>query len=142
MKNVAILKKTDPQIIELFNFVIGSNFHEFTTLPELRNAINRDYYKMIPTEGIDNYIKKLSAFNFYKRENYEILDGSKVYDLMNNLSNFRDELVIYIDMKNNKGGKEHVLERQISPGLEAYDFVGHSKLYIKPTGKDFGLLTE
>ena len=108
MKNVAVLKKSDEQTSNLFNFVVNSNFHEFTTLPEMREVISKTYSNELDSMGSkerDIYVKKLMAYNFYKIENYDIKDNSRLYELMNNLSNFRDEVIIYIDKKYNVNRK-------------------------------------
>jgi hypothetical protein len=145
MKNVAPLKNANKEISNLFSFVSENNFHEFTTLSEMRELIRNSFSKIL--ENLTNeekleYAKKLQGYNFYLRTNYDIEKESNIYVLMNNLSNFRDEVVNHIDINYNSSRTIHKLIRNITPPLEAYDFVGLSKIKITPSGKEYGLLFE
>ena len=147
MEKVAVLKNEDEVISNIFNFVENSNFNEFTTLSKMRELIRNHFvsaFQDMNEPEIKNYAKKIKSFNFYKKENYNVTNKNEdVYELMNNLSNFRDEIVHYIDLNyNDDNQNRHKLERKVSPPLEAYEYVGHSKLKITPTGKDFGLIFE
>lgn len=145
MENVATLRKADNEISNLFSFVLEKKYNEFTTLSQMREDIKNDFFNTLnlPTnEGRLAYAKKIKNYNFYQKTNYGVSKDENIYDLMNNLSNFRDELVNYIEINFNKNNTIQKLVRSVSPPSEAYDFVGLSKLKITPTGREYGLLFE
>ena len=145
MENVATLKKVDNEISNLFSFVLQKEYNEFTTLSQMREDIKKDFSKelnLLTNEKTLAYAKKIKNYNFYQKSNYDIDKDENIYDLMNNLSNFRDELVNFIEINYNEDQTIQKLVRAVSPPSEAYDFVGLSKLKITPTGREYGLLFE
>ena len=111
----------------------------------MREDIKKDFSKelnLLTNEKTLAYAKKIKNYNFYQKSNYDIDKDENIYDLMNNLSNFRDELVNFIEINYNEDQTIQKLVRAVSPPSEAYDFVGLSKLKITPTGREYGLLFE
>ena len=145
MENVATLRNADIEISNLFRFVLEKNYNEFTTLSQMREGIKNDFFNTLSTLTNEEklaYAKKIKNFNFYQKTNYEVSKDENIYDLMNNLSNFRDELVNFIEINFNSNRTIQKLVRSVSPPSEAYDFVGLSKLKITPSGKEYALLFE
>jgi hypothetical protein len=139
------LKGTSNSSIEnLIGFVLEQNFDAFTSLPKLRKCINSEYLPVLNVQDAAQWMKvvqSVSDFNFFDIQNYKAGEAPD-FDLMNIFSNFRDELLIAGDLTYNPERHTLKLTRQVSPPLSAYEYMGHSKLNIIPTGRDYGLLFE
>lgn len=146
MANVATLKNNSvPEISNLFEFIAKKSFDDFSMLSSMRALIKDEFYKQFDSFSVDEFNKYksiLSSFNFYDVDNYDVIEPSKMFDLMKNLSFFKDEVLSFIDMRYDETKKAYILERQVAPPSEAYERVGFSKLNIKYSNRDYGLLFE
>ncbi len=129
---------------KIVEFVIKQHWDEFISLPKMRTCINEVFFKQLPIQNeaeAKQYMDALKDLDFFDINNYAVPYNEHLYNFMNNLSSFRDELSIYIDIKFNVNKDRHLykLVRQVSPPLEAYDYIWHSKLDIKDTKKAFGI---
>ena len=100
---IALLKDvSNDNVNKLFTFVIDQQFDEFVSLQKMRETILNSYLPFIDlhdTTAAINYIASIEDFNFYDRNNYSISNDLMFYGFVNNLSSFRDELIIQIRLK-------------------------------------------
>lgn len=139
MENILISKERPEEIKSLVDFVTLNHLNDYTTLSEMRNKIKSQYsaeFSDLENPAKEDFMRKLEDFSFYTLDVKEA-DRS----MMNTLSRFRDEVLIFIK-KGFDNKTSYQLKRQISPPLEAYNNVGHNKLNLKPTGRGFGLTFE
>ncbi len=116
----------------IINFVKTNNLDEFTTLSQIRNQLREEF------GGIE-YRKLLKIKDGLYNHKYNVKDYE--YDMWNNLVNTRRELLFLIDCEFNPEctpSTEYILERQVSPPIEAL----FPKDNFKPSGRDYGLLFE
>jgi hypothetical protein len=134
----------NPSIRDLFGFVLSQNFDSYASLSILRKLAADHYFDKLSSVNavvLEEFISSISDFNFFDKTCYNSVVPLEDC-LLTNLANFRDELLIYIDKAFNKNRPSYKLTRQVSPPLEAYVYVGHSKLNLISTGRDYGLLFE
>lgn len=142
IESVALQKSVSLEIQELYKFAIENNFNEFTTLSDIRKKLKEKNFNPSFT-SFDEYSKTLNNFSYFDKKNYIIKDASyDTYDISNLLKQIKEEVLYYIDPKTPKNFSGYILERQVSPPLEAFERVGNNKLNIKPSGRDYGLLFE
>ncbi|MFA6073636.1 MAG: hypothetical protein WC758_05975 [Candidatus Woesearchaeota archaeon] len=146
LKEIKLKKSINDVVDDLFFFVQKNNINDDTSSPGIRDYIKQKYHKKLLkyTESeLETYIESIKHINLYDSTNYECKKSVNLYSFMNSLSRFRDELLIYIDVQIKKEDlSKYKLERLISPPLEAYEYIGHTKTNIKSSGRDFGLLFE
>ena len=90
-------------------------------------------------------ISLLQDFSFFDTSIYKTdnLNDDKLFSLIVVLSNFKGELISNLSgFKKIKYKEIGKLERQTSPPMNAYDFIGNNKTDIKYSNKSFGLLFE
>lgn len=124
----------------IVKFVMEQHFDEFISLPTMRRYIDEVFFKQLPIQNeaeAKQYIDTVRGFDFFDKKNYIIPYDDNLYNFMNNLSSFRDELAIYIDIKFNVSKDRHLykLVRQVGLPLE-------ERKDIKATGRDYGCLRE
>lgn len=141
------MAKVNSNIKNILDFVINKNFPNFISLILLRKIAYDEFIPMLDLstdKKRNKYISSIKEFEFFNPNIYcTLIDKSKINeDFMRNISNFRDELIIAVDKKFNPNYHATVLERQVSPPLEAYDYQGHSQLNIKTSDSDYGTLFE
>ena len=97
------------------------------SLPELRKDVKLylEKYSKFPNKTKIKKLKKLilslKEFDFFDKSNYK-KSVNLDYFTMNILSNFKDEIINYIEYTYLDNNKERKLKRLISPPLEAYKF--------------------
>jgi|SRR6218665_1774868 len=139
---IQLQKSVSPEIQELYKFALENNFDEFTTLSQIRNKLREKQFH--PSfNNFEEYSKKLNEFAFFDEKHYILKDTSyDIYDISNLLKQIKEEVLYYINPNTPKHFSGYILERQVSPPLEAFERVGNNKLNIKPSGRDYGLLFE
>ena len=139
---------TSKEIKNIFKIVKERNFDDFTPLSKMREEINfnlKDNISSLSERERIKYVNILKDYDFFAKENYELPEGedkTDLYDLMNTLTRFRNQILIFIDLIYNENRESYQLERLVSPPLEAYEYVGHNKTNIEPSTRSFGLLFE
>ncbi|MFA6073635.1 MAG: hypothetical protein WC758_05970 [Candidatus Woesearchaeota archaeon] len=144
--DITLKNSINELVDELFSFVKNNNINDDTSLPKMREYIKENYHEKLLSYSeseLEIFIEKIKHENFYNDALYNCKTPSNLYSFMNSLDSFRCEMIYYIEGRISKKERpHHKLVRMISPPIEAYEYIGHSKIDIKPTGRDFGLLFE
>lgn len=132
METTDIVLKNDPDIIiqDLFDFIKSQEFKNFISLSKLRILAHEKYFNKLKDyndEDLNYFINTIKEFNFYDRTNYSYVDDF----IRTNVINFRNELLIDINKEIKKNLTVIELNRHISPPVEVYEKIGHSKINIK-----------
>lgn len=140
MINVALIDSTPVVISNLFNFVLNNEVGLDNVTSKSKIFIKNEL------ESLDSEnISLLQDFSFFDTSIYKTdnLDDDKLFNLIVVLSNFKGELICNLSgLKKIKYKEIGKLERQASPPIHAYDFIGNNKTDIKYSDKSFGLLFE
>lgn len=142
MENVAILKpNVSKEISNLFNLISNKSFDKYVYRFEFKKIITEEFLKTL--KGTSKPYKKelfelIQNFDAYNSDNYINFDfmSAELFDF------FLKDVSDFININYLKNVQSYKLERLANPPSEVYDYVGFSKLEIKPTGRDYGLLFE
>ncbi len=140
MMNVALIDSTPVVISNLFDFVLNNGVGLDNVTSKSKIFIKNEL-DSLDSESI-SLLQDFSFFDtsIYKTEN---LNDDKLFNLIVVLSNFKGELISNLSgLKKIKYKEIGKLERQASPPINAYDFIGNNKTDIKYSNKSFGLLFE
>jgi hypothetical protein len=134
-KRKSQIETEDKVIKEFIDFKVS----EINNLGELeRETIIND---------MKDYSKRIDIYKQF--DHYSVVDyakGEHMFDEHDRLIKFErytNIMVLQIGEKvspQDFPSKKYLLTRQISPPLEAYEYVPFSKTKLTPTGRDFGLL--
>lgn len=102
-----------------------------------------EYLSELDNDKRNEVKQQIQFFSFYDLDNieYEFSNEKQLFKIIETLSKFKEELLNRLTEKTQAidFGK---LERNVSPPLEAYEYIGNNKLDIKPSGRSYGLLFE
>ncbi|WP_158729004.1 hypothetical protein [Flavobacterium sp. I-STPA6A] len=140
MINVALIDSTPVVIGNLFNFVLNNEVGLDNVTSKSKIFIKNELDSLNSED-----ISLLQDFSFFDTSIYKTdnLNDDKLFSLIVVLSNFKGELISNLSgLKKIKYKEIGKLERQASPPINAYDFIGNNKTDIKYSNKSFGLLFE
>jgi len=141
MINVALIDSTPVVISNLFNFVLKNKVGLDDVTSKSKIFIKNE----LENSDTDSLISILQDFSFFDTTIYitEDLNDVTLFKLIIVLSNFKGEIISNLSgLKKIKYKEIGKLERQASPPIHAYDFIGNNKTDIKYSNKSFGLLFE
>lgn len=127
-----------PIVFELVSFVNETiNSKNFKAIA--KNFIKEKVREIKKSRNKTKIIKFLDNFSFYNFELYDQKDisNSELLTYIIYLSNIKGELLDELTHYN-KG----LLEKQVSPPLSAYKYVGNNKMDITYSTRSYGLLFE
>jgi hypothetical protein len=136
------LKNSPEEVYAFFKFLVENKTkHRTSELMAEAFIVNSQIEKELSTKK-QHFIDVIKDFSFYTEENYsfDVDDRSTLHLLMRFLNETKNEIIrlLYKEKKQTSG----ILKRLVSPPVGAYDYSGHNKLDIKPSGKGHGLLFE
>lgn len=135
------INSSNANVRKIFNFVIGNNYTKFVSLSQLRKDVKLYLEKdsrlsnKAKIRQLKQLIFDLKGFDFFEKSNYT---SDVDYNTMSILSNFKDEVINYIEYNYLDINKERKLIRLVSPPLDAYKF----KDFINNSPESFGYLFE
>jgi hypothetical protein len=140
MINVALIDNTPLVISNLFNFVLENE----VGLDNIKSKSKIFIKNELSGQEIDSFITTLKNYSFYDTSIYtNVIANNDLFNLIIILSNFKGELLDNLcDTKRINYKEIGKLERQASPPIQAYEFIGNNKTDIKYSNKSYGLLFE
>jgi len=142
--DIKLLTEESSQAKILFDYVVSKNYTEITSDMlkfEIITFFETNYVDKKQSE-LKKLSKELSFFNFYDQNNYSNFQITEtVLKQLVVLSHFKHDLIQMLD-SSLKPIDFGVLKRQISPPLEVYKPIYHTKVDITPSGRSYGLLFE
>jgi len=140
MTNVALINNTPVVISNLFKFVLENK----VGLDDIKSKSKIFIKNELSGQEKDAFISTLQDYSFYDTSIYtNVTENNDLFDLIIILSNFKGELLNNLCETKRINYKEiGKLERQASPPIQAYEFIGNNKTDIKYSNKSFGLLFE
>lgn len=140
MTKVAIIDTAPIAARNLFDFVLNKEINSGNI-----EAFSKSFaYEELKNQDKGVFSADLQSFSFYDISNYKYkeMQEEKFFELIVILSDFKSDLLnrlLGVKKINKNKGK---LQRQVSPPLQAYQYIGNNKTDIKYSDKSFGLLFE
>jgi hypothetical protein len=144
-KVILVLKNPAPEISAILQFVVENKFNDFSLLSEMRETIKekfKDNYNELSEKKRTAYVKLIKNFNFKDNKNYQEKSGNAddLWNFIDTLKRFQESLLVVIELEYNKNRESYMMEHQVSPPIEAYNY--KSAADIKSSGRSFGTLFE
>ncbi|REE24714.1 hypothetical protein DFQ09_10318 [Winogradskyella pacifica] len=128
----------------IFDYIIEKELVNNFDLISIKNSAKdfyEDFYASKDRSVKKQIVSQIEKFSLYDMSNYEAYQASVIPGLIMAISIFKPALVRELTSRDNKRYMHFGdLKREVSPPIEAYEYVGNNKLDITPTHKSYGLL--